>query len=109
MVRKDAGRGSRVLQNRLTTRPELLASQSWRFVAYEVRVISSKKEALQTLSISKNVTWSPLTFRAKEIGESVDYGGKTLVNQRIRLRQFGVACCRRSKGSKLLDGVPALF
>jgi hypothetical protein len=42
-----------------------LTSQSWRFVAHEVRVISSKKEALQALSIPKNVAWNPLTFRAK--------------------------------------------
>jgi hypothetical protein len=38
----------------------------------------------------KNVAWNPLTFRAREIYESVDLGGKTLVNQRIRLRQFGI-------------------
>jgi len=57
-----------------------LASQSRRFVAYEVRVISTKKEALQALSIPKNVTRNPLTFRSKEIGESVDPGGKSLVN-----------------------------
>jgi hypothetical protein len=44
-----------------------LASQSWRFVAHEVRVISSKKEALQALSITKNFVWNPLTFRAQEI------------------------------------------
>jgi hypothetical protein len=85
------------------------ASQSRRFVAHEVRVISSKKEALQTLSIPKNVAGNPLTFRSKEIDESVDRGGKTLVNQRIILRQFGVVCCCRPKGSKLPDGVPALF
>jgi hypothetical protein len=29
------------------------------------------------LSIPKNVAWNPLTFRAKEIDESVDRGGKT--------------------------------
>jgi hypothetical protein len=54
-----------------------LASQSW-FVAHEVRVISSKKEALQTLSITKNFARNSFTFRAQEIDESVDRGGKTL-------------------------------
>ena len=86
-----------------------LASKSWRFVTHEVRVISTKKEALQALSIPKNVGWNPLTFRAKEIDESVDRGGKTLVNQRIRLRQFGVARRCRPKSSKLLDRLLALF
>ena len=56
-----------------------LASQFWRFVAREVRVISSKKEALQALSIPKNLAWNPLAFRAKEFDKSVDRGGKTLV------------------------------
>jgi hypothetical protein len=82
-----------------------LASQSWRFVAYEVRVISTKKEALQALSIPQNVVWNPFTFRAKEIDESVDRGGDTLVNQRIRLRQFEVTFCYRPKCLKLLDGI----
>ena len=31
-----------------------LGSQSWRFVAHEVRVICAKKGALQTLSVPKN-------------------------------------------------------
>jgi hypothetical protein len=56
-----------------------LASQYRRFVAHEVRVISAKKKALQSLSIPKNVTRNPLTFRAEEIGESVDRAGKSLV------------------------------
>ena len=62
-----------------------IASQSWRFVALEVKVISAKKEALQALRVPKNVVWNPLTFRRKEIDESVDRGGDTLVNQRIPL------------------------
>jgi hypothetical protein len=66
-------------------------SQSWRFVAYEVRVISAKKDALQALGIPQNVAWSPLTFRFEEIDESVDRGCNTLVNRGIRLRQFGIA------------------
>jgi hypothetical protein len=32
------------MQNRLTIQPNCLASQSWRFIAHEVRVVSSKKE-----------------------------------------------------------------
>ncbi|MEA2263214.1 MAG: hypothetical protein QOH35_5310 [Acidobacteriaceae bacterium] len=59
------------------------ASHSWRFVAHEVRFISTKKEAFQALSIPKNIAWNPLTFRAKETDESVDRGGTTLVNQKI--------------------------
>ena len=58
-----------------------------------MRVISDEKEALQALSVTKNVVWNPLTFRRKEIDESVDRGGDTLVNQRIRLGQFGIAFC----------------
>jgi hypothetical protein len=60
-----------------------IASQSWRFVALELRVISAKEEAFQALSVPKNVVWDPLTFCGKEIDESVDGGGDTLVNQRI--------------------------
>jgi hypothetical protein len=59
------------------------ASQSWRFVALEVRVIAGKKEALQELSVPKNVAWNPHAFRGKEIDESMDRGGDTLVSQRI--------------------------
>ena len=69
------------------------ASQSWRFVTLEARVISHKKEALHPLSVPKNVVWNSLTFRGKVIDESVDRCGDALVNQRIRLRQFGVSLC----------------
>jgi hypothetical protein len=48
---------------------------------HEVRVVSSRKEAFQALSISKNIAWNPLTFCAKEIEESVDRSGNTPVNQ----------------------------
>jgi hypothetical protein len=109
VARKGAVTFSRVAKWPLPIEQNCLASQSWRFVAHEVRVISFKKEALQTLSISKNLAWNPLTFRAKEIDESVDCGSKTLVKQRIRLGQFGVTCCCQPKGSKLLDRVSALF
>jgi hypothetical protein len=33
------------------------------FISLEMRVIPVKKEALQALSISKNVAWNALTFR----------------------------------------------
>ena len=72
--------------------------------------MSAKKEALQALSIPQNVVWNPFTFRAKEIDESVDRGGDTLVNQRIRLRQFDVAfCCRPKRWAclKLTPSTPA--
>ena len=61
------------------------ASQSWRFVTLEARVISHKKKALQPLSIPKNVAWNPLTFRGKVIDESVDRDYDALVNQSIPL------------------------
>jgi hypothetical protein len=105
---KDLLPPSRLLQNRLTTEPELPRVTILE-VSHEVRVISSKKEALQALSIPKNLAWNRLTFRIRKIHESVDRGGNTLVNQRIRLCQFGVAFCCRPKGSKLLDGVLPLF
>ena len=60
--------------------------QSWRFITLEVRVISHKKEALQPLSVPKNVAWNSLTFRGKVIDESVDRGDDSSVNQSIRLR-----------------------
>ena len=62
-----------------------IASQSWRFIALEVRVISAKEEALQALRAPKNVDWNSLTFRGKKIDESVDRDNDTFVNQRIRL------------------------
>jgi hypothetical protein len=75
------------------------ASQSWRFVALEVRVISTKKEALQALSISQNVVWNPFTFRAKEIDESVDRGGDTLVNQTSSIRRSVLLSTKRLETS----------
>ncbi len=89
-VVKGAAAFSRVPKLRCQSTQNCLASQSWRFVAHEVRVISFKKEALQTLSIPKYLAWNPLAFRPKEIDESVDCGGKTLVKQRIRLGQFEI-------------------
>jgi hypothetical protein len=61
------------------------ASQSWRFITLEVRVISHKKEALQPFSVPKDVAWNSLPFRGKKIDESVDRDDDTSVNQRIRL------------------------
>jgi hypothetical protein len=83
--------------NRVTTQPNCLASQSWRLVAHEVRVISPKKEAFQALSVTKNIALNLVTFSAKEIDEPVDCCGNTLVNKRIRLRQFGVAPFRTTR------------
>jgi hypothetical protein len=37
-----------------------------------MRVIPAKKEALQALSISKNVAWDALTFHFEEIEESIN-------------------------------------
>jgi hypothetical protein len=61
------------------------ALESWRFVTLEARVISHKKEALQPLSVPKNVAWNSLTFRRKVIDEPMNRGGNLLVNQCIRL------------------------
>lgn len=54
------------MQNRFTTQPNCLASQFWRLVAHEVRVISTKNKAFQALSITKNIAWNLLTFSAKK-------------------------------------------
>ncbi len=69
----------------LVSSPRKNASQSWRFVTLEVRVISHKKEALQPLSVPKNVAWNSLTFRGKIINEPMNGGGDLLVDQCIRL------------------------
>ena len=50
---------SRIVGGRL--RP--LSLQARWFISLEMRVIPAKKEALQALSISKNVAWNALTFR----------------------------------------------
>ncbi len=69
----------------LVSPPSENASQSGRFVTFEARVISHKKEALQPLSVPKNVAWNSLTFRGKVIDEPMDRGGDLLVNQCICL------------------------
>ena len=61
------------------------ASQSWWFVTLEARVISHKKEALQPLSVPKNVAWNSLTFRGKVINEPMNGCGDLLVDQCICL------------------------
>ena len=63
------------------------------------------KEALQALSISKNVAWDALTFHFEEIEESINSIRDTPMNQRIRPCQLGVALCDRPKSSKLLHGI----
>ncbi len=84
-------------------------SQSWRFIAFEVRVISAKKEAFQALRVAEDMAWNPFTLRAKVVDKSIDCGGNTLVNQRIKLRQFCVVFCCQPKGLKLLEGVLPSF
>jgi hypothetical protein len=61
------------------------ASQSGRFVTFEARVTSHKKEALQPLSVPKNVAWNSLTFRGEVIDEPMNRGGDLLLNQCIHL------------------------
>jgi len=70
-----------------------------------MRVIFAKKEALQALSISKNVAWDALTFHFEEIEKSINCTRDTPMNQRIRLCQLGIALCDRPKSSKLLNGI----
>ena len=71
-----------------------------------MRVIAAKKEqALQALSISKNVAWNEFTFRFEEIDKSINSTRDTPMNQRIRPCQLGVAFCDRPKSSKLLQGI----
>jgi hypothetical protein len=36
--------------------------QSWRFIAFEVRIVSHENEALQPLRIPKDTVWNPLAF-----------------------------------------------
>ena len=54
------------------------------FIPIEMRVISAKKEALQALSISKNIAWDALTFHFEEIEKSINCTRDTPMNQRIR-------------------------
>jgi hypothetical protein len=70
-----------------------------------MRVIAAEKEALQALSVSKNVAWDALTFRFEEIEKSINCTRDASVNQRIRPCQLGVALCDRPKSSKLLNGI----
>ena len=53
------------------------------FIPLEMRIISAKKEALQALSIWKNVVWDALTFHFEEIEESINSTRDTPMNQRI--------------------------
>jgi len=56
------------------------ALQSWGFVSLEVRVITAKKEAFQTLCISKNLVWNALALYFKEIDKPVNCASDTPVN-----------------------------
>lgn len=70
-----------------------------------MRVISRKKEAFQTFSISKNLAWNALTFCFEEIEKFINSTRDTPMNQRNRPCQLGVAFCDRLKSSKLLHGI----
>jgi hypothetical protein len=50
------------------------------FISLEMRVMPAKKEALQALSISKNVAWNALTFRFEEIEKSINSTRDTPMN-----------------------------
>jgi hypothetical protein len=45
-----------------------------------VRVITAKKEALQTLCIPQNQVWNALALYFKEIGKPVNRASETPVN-----------------------------
>jgi hypothetical protein len=75
------------------------------FIPLEMRVISAKKEALQALRISKNVTWDALTFPFEAIEKFINCPRDTPMNQRIRPCQLGVSLGDRPKNSKLLNGI----
>ena len=59
-------------------------SQSWQLFAFEVGIISRKKEAFQALCVAKNMAWNPLTFSADEFHESVDRGDNALMKQQFK-------------------------
>src|SRR6266550_479263 len=82
-----------------------LSLQARWFIPLEMRVVSAKKEALQALSISKNVTWNALAFHFEEIEKAINSTRDTPMNQRIRSCQLGVAFCDLPKSSKLLHGI----
>ena len=91
-------------RSRIDRRLRRLSLQARWFISLEMRVIPAKKEALQALSVSKNVAWNALTFRFEEIDKSINSTRDTPINQRIRPCQLGVAFCDRPKSSKLLRG-----
>ena len=58
-------------RSRIGRRLRRLSLQARWFISLEMRVIPAKKEALQALSISKNLAWNTLTFRCEEIDKSI--------------------------------------
>jgi hypothetical protein len=62
-----------------------------RFIALEVRVISTEKKALQPLCVSEHISRYAFPFYFKETDKSVYRFRNGTVNERVRLRQFGVA------------------
>jgi hypothetical protein len=77
VVRKGAATFSRAGMIALPLSQNRLASESGRFVTHEVLVIAPKEEALQALSIPKNIAWNLLTLRLSPRGELSRFDSKT--------------------------------
>jgi hypothetical protein len=77
VVRKGAATFSLAGMIALPLSQNRLASESGRFVTHEVLVISPKEEALQALSIPKNIAWNLLTLRLSPRGELSRFDSKT--------------------------------
>ena len=82
-----------------------LMSQSWRFLAFEVGIVSCKQKALEALSIAKNIAWNPLRFRVNEIEESiVAYClGPYCV---LSFESFALLRAKGYQAHRLVDGFP---
>lgn len=72
-------------------------SKSWRFVALEIRVIATEKEALQPLCVPEYIRWYAFTLYFKEIDESVYSCRNGAVNEWISPGQLGRSASRRSR------------
>src|ERR1035441_4347760 len=82
--------------------------QPWRFVALEVRIVAAEQEALQSVGVAENLSRDAFPLHLEEIGETVDGGDDFCVDQRVGLRQLGVAPCRLEECPEGLGGVLAL-
>jgi len=74
--------------------------QGWLGGKVRPRVISTKKEALQALSIPKNVTRNSLTFRAKEIGQSV--GERSIASMSGAYLACAATCWTHGRAHKIV-------